>query len=54
LVISQSTRHRGAPTLETVIRLLSEFKDERLIAIKGRNIYLLDPARLKAIATMSG
>lgn len=40
--------------VETVIRLLSEFKDERFIAIKGRKIYLLDPAGLKAIATMSG
>jgi CRP-like cAMP-binding protein len=39
---------------ETVIRLLSDFKDDRLIAIKGRKIFLLDPAGLKAIATMSG
>lgn len=39
---------------ETVIRLLSDFKDERLIAIKGRKIFLLDPAGLKTIATISG
>jgi CRP/FNR family transcriptional regulator, polysaccharide utilization system transcription regulator len=35
---------------ETVIRLLSEFKDEQLITIRGRKIFLLDPARLKAMA----
>ncbi len=39
--------------VETVIRLLSEFKDERFIAIKGRKIFLLDPAGLKAIARIS-
>jgi CRP-like cAMP-binding protein len=38
---------------ETVIRLLSEFKDEKLIALKGRRIYLTDPARLKKIANIS-
>jgi CRP/FNR family transcriptional regulator, polysaccharide utilization system transcription regulator len=40
--------------VETVIRLLSEFKEEKLIAIKGRKIFLLDPAGLKTIATHSG
>jgi CRP-like cAMP-binding protein len=39
---------------ETVIRLLSEFKDDKYITIKGRKIYLLDPAGLKSIATISG
>ena len=39
--------------VETVIRLLSEFKDDKYIAIKGRKIFLLDPAGLKMIATMS-
>ncbi|MCX6243854.1 MAG: Crp/Fnr family transcriptional regulator [Bacteroidetes bacterium] len=39
---------------ETVIRLLSEFKDEELIAIKGRKIFLLNPDGLKSIATQSG
>jgi len=39
---------------ETVIRLLSEFKDDKLVAIKGRKIFLLDPAGLKTIATQSG
>ena len=40
--------------VETVIRLLSEFKDDKYIAIKGRKIFLLDPDGLKAIATQSG
>lgn len=35
---------------ETVIRLLSEFKEEKLITIKGRKIFLLDPSRLQIIA----
>jgi CRP/FNR family transcriptional regulator, polysaccharide utilization system transcription regulator len=35
---------------ETVIRLLSEFKEEKLISVKGRKIFLLDPSRLQAIA----
>jgi len=39
---------------ETVIRLLSDFKDEKLITIRGRKIFLLDPAGLKAIASISG
>jgi CRP-like cAMP-binding protein len=37
---------------ETVIRLLSEFKEEKLISIKGRKIFLLDPPHLKAIANL--
>ena len=37
---------------ETVIRLLSEFRDEQLIKIKGRKIFLLDPAKLKTIANL--
>ena len=35
---------------ETVIRLLSEFKDERLILIKGRKIFLKNPKELMRIA----
>jgi CRP/FNR family transcriptional regulator, polysaccharide utilization system transcription regulator len=35
---------------ETVIRLLSEFKAEKLIQIQGRKIFLLDPVRLKNAA----
>ena len=35
---------------ETVIRLLSEFKEEKLIAIKGRKIFLLDPKKLAIIS----
>lgn len=35
---------------ETVIRLLSEFKNERLVESIGRKIKLLDPERLKTIA----
>jgi CRP/FNR family transcriptional regulator, polysaccharide utilization system transcription regulator len=31
---------------ETVIRTLSDFKDEKLIDIKGSNITILDPAKL--------
>jgi CRP-like cAMP-binding protein len=37
---------------ETVIRLLSEFKEEKLISIKGRKIFLLDPERLKILARL--
>jgi CRP/FNR family transcriptional regulator, polysaccharide utilization system transcription regulator len=37
---------------ETVIRLLSEFKEEKLISIKGRKIFLLDSPRLQAIANL--
>lgn len=37
---------------ETVIRLLSEFKDEKLIAVKGRKIYLLNPDRLQKLANL--
>jgi CRP/FNR family transcriptional regulator, polysaccharide utilization system transcription regulator len=37
---------------ETVIRLLSEFKEENLISIKGRKIFLSDPSRLQAIANL--
>jgi CRP/FNR family transcriptional regulator, polysaccharide utilization system transcription regulator len=38
---------------ETVIRLLSEFKEEHLIFIKGRKIFLTDPSRLQIIANLS-
>jgi CRP/FNR family transcriptional regulator, polysaccharide utilization system transcription regulator len=38
---------------ETVIRLLSDFKEEKLITIKGRKIFLLDPHRLQTIANLS-
>jgi len=37
---------------ETVIRLLSEFKEEKLIEIKGRKIYLLNPSKLQNIANL--
>ena len=37
---------------ETVIRLLSEFKEEKLIEIKGRKIYLLNPVKLQVIANL--
>lgn len=35
---------------ETVIRLLSEFKEHHLIAIRGRKIYILNPWELQRIA----
>ena len=35
---------------ETVIRLLSEYKNEGLVESVGRKIKLLDPERLKTIA----
>jgi len=38
---------------ETVIRLLSEFKDEKLILIKGRKIFLKNPQELSRIAGLS-
>jgi CRP-like cAMP-binding protein len=37
---------------ETVIRLLSEFKEEKLISIKGRKIFLADPSRLQTISNL--
>ena len=37
---------------ETVIRLLSEFKEEKLIEIKGRKIFLLDTGKLQVIANL--
>jgi CRP-like cAMP-binding protein len=36
---------------ETVIRLLSEFRDLQYIAMKGRKIFLLNPWELQRIAT---
>ncbi len=39
-------------TPETVIRLLSEFKESRMIEIRGRKIYVLDIPRLKLIANL--
>jgi CRP/FNR family transcriptional regulator, polysaccharide utilization system transcription regulator len=38
---------------ETVIRLLSEFKDEKLITIKGRKIFLKNSQELSRIARMT-
>jgi CRP/FNR family transcriptional regulator, polysaccharide utilization system transcription regulator len=38
---------------ETVIRLLSEFKDEKLISIKGRKIFILNNDGLKRMANLS-
>ncbi len=35
---------------ESAIRLLSEFKKEGVISLKGKNISLLDPSKLKKIA----
>jgi CRP/FNR family transcriptional regulator, polysaccharide utilization system transcription regulator len=40
-------------TPESVIRLLSEFKDENLIIIKGRKIFLKNPQELRKIARLS-
>jgi len=37
---------------ETVIRLLAEFKEEHLIMLKGRKIFLVDPIRLQTIANI--
>ena len=37
---------------ESVIRLLSEFKDDKLIELSGRKIKLLDQKALKKIANM--
>ena len=37
-------------TPETVIRMLSALKEERIISIKGRKIYILDRPRLEFIA----
>ncbi|MCX6240556.1 MAG: Crp/Fnr family transcriptional regulator [Bacteroidetes bacterium] len=37
-------------TPETVIRMLSALKDERIISIKGRKIFILDCPRLEFIA----
>jgi CRP/FNR family transcriptional regulator, polysaccharide utilization system transcription regulator len=35
---------------ETVIRILSEFKDQGIVAVKGRKIFILDPLQLNRIA----
>jgi len=35
--------------LETVSRLFSRFQDEKLITVQGRNVKLLNPARLKGV-----
>lgn len=40
-------------TQESVIRLMSEFKKDGLINVKGRQITLLDPARLALTANLS-
>jgi CRP-like cAMP-binding protein len=37
---------------ETVIRLLSEFREDHLIDIKGRKIFLRDPEKLLALANI--
>jgi CRP-like cAMP-binding protein len=37
---------------ETVIRLLSEFKDEKLIQVKGRKIFLTNIPRIRKIASI--
>ena len=37
---------------ETVIRLLSDFREENLITLKGRKIFLVDPLRLQTIANI--
>ena len=36
--------------LETVSRLFSRFQDEKLITVQGRNVKLLNPARLKGVS----
>lgn len=38
---------------ETLVRLLREFKDDRIIATKGRTIFILDPAKLVKIANVN-
>jgi CRP-like cAMP-binding protein len=39
---------------ETIIRLLSEFREAELIKIKGRKIFLLDMVKLTSIANQKG
>jgi CRP-like cAMP-binding protein len=39
---------------ETIIRLLSEFREEGLIEIRGRKIFLLDMIKLTIIANQKG
>ncbi len=39
-------------TPETVIRLLSEFKEDHMIMIRGRKIYVMDVPKLKLIANL--
>jgi CRP-like cAMP-binding protein len=43
----------AAVTVETVVRLLHDFQDKRLITIQGRNIIILSPERLGKIAVLS-
>jgi len=35
---------------ETVIRLLADWKEQKIVAIKGRKIFILSPGKLKKIA----
>jgi len=35
---------------ETVIRLLSEFKEDKMVAVKGRKIFILDKKGLERVA----
>ncbi len=44
--------HYVGTATETVIRLLSEFKDEQLVDIQGRRIRLLNPRMLARIANL--
>ncbi|MBE0661268.1 MAG: Crp/Fnr family transcriptional regulator [Bacteroidales bacterium] len=37
---------------ETVIRLLSEFKEEKMVAVKGRKIFILDKKGLQRMAKL--
>jgi CRP-like cAMP-binding protein len=39
---------------ETIIRLLSEFREAGLIKIRGRKIFLLDMVKLTSIANQKG
>ena len=45
---------RTGTARETVVRALSQLREGNIIRRKGRNLYILDPARLERIVEMLG
>jgi CRP-like cAMP-binding protein len=45
--------HLIATNTETLVRVLSEFKKEKIIALKGKRIQILNPALLARVISIS-